>query len=434
MKKLFFLLCGLLLIISSFSFASEPKKYYPVAGEKCPSFKLNNIKYFTYKKASLNTFKDKWLIIDVWDKHCGTCIASLPKMDSLQKKFSSTLQIIMVAPDDKENELLFDKYRDKMNLQIPSAFDSKFLNNFDIESLPFIIVIDPKGIIRGVTYKVNSNDISDFLAGRSPQLPKTYSKTEQSEQKRKYNYRLPFLVNGNGGEETDFMYRSLLSKANQYADGFPGKVELDEFGKFEILGIDLNCLYMYAYTGKYPYWGPRDSLYGKFWPKLILNISDTDKLKYTNEVNPDLYSYSLIVPKEKGKNSFLMSVMQSDLEKYFGYKVSVEIRKMPCWNLVILNEKSMKLKTNGGPFYSSPGKTSAGFSVRNYPMKNFLSCLPNVGIPFYDETGITGNIDITMDCIMTDIDQVRKGLQANGLDLIEGEKEMKVVVISEYLQ
>jgi hypothetical protein len=432
MKKLFFLTCGVLLLVTSFSFASKSRKHYPEVGERCPSFKLNNIKYFHQKKASLNTFKDKWLIIDVWDKGCRSCIESLPKMDSLQGKFSDMLQIMMVATGNKENELLFDKYRDKMNFQIPVAFDTKFLNNFDIDGLPFIIIIDPKGIIRGVTYMVNSNDISDFLAGKSPQLPRTYSKTQRSEQKKKYDYKLPFLVNGNGGKETDFMYRSLLSKADQPADGCPGKVELDEFGKFEILGIDLNCLYMYAYTGKYPYWGPRDSLYGKLWTKAIFDISDSAKFQYINKQSSNLYSYSLIVPKEKGNSSFLMSVMQSDLEKYFGYKVSVEVRKMPCWKLVILNDKSKTLKTKGGPFYSSPGKMLAGFSVKNYPMKDFLLCLPNVGMPFYDETGITGNIDITMDCVMTEINQVKKGLQANGLDLIQGEKEMKVVVISEY--
>jgi hypothetical protein len=249
-----------------------------------------------------------------------------------------------------------------------------------------------------------------------------------------YDYRLPLLVNGNGGNETDFMYRSLLLKTDKSGGGYPGEIRLDDFGKFEVLNTDLNCLYMYAYTGKYPYWGPSDSLYGKFWPKVIFNISDTDKLKYTNEIRPDLYSYSLIVPKEKGKSSYLMSVMQSDLEKYFGYKVSIETRKMPYWKLIVSNREKIKFNVKGGPSYITPGRTVTGFSVSNYPMKDFMFLLPDGsgGMPLYDETGITDNIDITMDCIMTEMDQVKKGLHANGLDLIQGEKEMKVLVISEY--
>ncbi len=52
-------------------------------------------------------------------------------------------------------------------------------------------------------------------------------------------------------------------------------------------------------------------------------------------------------------------------------------------------------------------------------------------IPFFDETGIAGNIDITVDALMTDRHQVIQALRSNGLDLILGKKDLHVIVIKE---
>jgi hypothetical protein len=49
--------------------------------------------------------------------------------------------------------------------------------------------------------------------------------------------------------------------------------------------------------------------------------------------------------------------------------------------------------------------------------------------PFVDETGIIGNIDISMNYLMSDFDEANKALNYNGLYLVRGLKEMKVLVI-----
>ena len=46
-----------------------------------------------------------------------------------------------------------------------------------------------------------------------------------------------------------------------------------------------------------------------------------------------------------------------------------------------------------------------------------------------NETGIQGNIDITMDALLTDRNQVIRELRKNGLDLVKGTRVMKVLVI-----
>jgi len=76
--------------------------------------------------------------------------------------------------------------------------------------------------------------------------------------------------------------------------------------------------------------------------------------------------------------------------------------------------------------------------MSNSPMKSLMDWIrlndpgrDRLAKIYLDETGISGNIDITLDCIMNDLDDLKRGLQVNGLDLVKGEKEMQVVVIQD---
>ena len=50
-------------------------------------------------------------------------------------------------------------------------------------------------------------------------------------------------------------------------------------------------------------------------------------------------------------------------------------------------------------------------------------------MPFIDETGIPGLIDINISAAMTDIEDLRKALEKQGLILQKGEVKRKVLVI-----
>jgi hypothetical protein len=123
--------------------------------------------------------------------------------------------------------------------------------------------------------------------------------------------------------------------------------------------------------------------------------------------------------------------MQRDLQTFFGYEAKVETRMCPYWKLIATDQAKIKLKTKGGPPFFK-GIVKASFTARNWDFGNLIRSIRdfNDGI-FFDETGITGNVDISMDCIMTDLNDIRKSLQTNGLDLVPAEKPMKVLVISD---
>jgi hypothetical protein len=54
--------------------------------------------------------------------------------------------------------------------------------------------------------------------------------------------------------------------------------------------------------------------------------------------------------------------------------------------------------------------------------------------PFLDETGISGNIDLTLDCILSNWKELKHELNRNGLDLVPGKAMMKVIIIRDNYQ
>jgi len=107
---------------------------------------------------------------------------------------------------------------------------------------------------------------------------------------------------------------------------------------------------------------------------------------------------------------------------------------MPCWKLVATNSAKKALLTKGG----TPGFKNnylSGYSITNYPMEFVIHKLYGYKVKpdevYIDATGIKGNIDLSVDAILTEPDEYLKALQKNGLNLVRDEKEMKVIVVSD---
>jgi hypothetical protein len=112
---------------------------------------------------------------------------------------------------------------------------------------------------------------------------------------------------------------------------------------------------------------------------------------------------------------------------------------MPIWKLKALPDAESKLRTKGG----KPGDLketgadggAAGFSYQNYPIsylhQKIERYLSTQQVPIIDETGITYNIDVSVDALLTDRDWVIRELRRSGLDLVLENTLMLVLVIRE---
>ena len=210
--------------------------------------------------------------------------------------------------------------------------------------------------------------------------------------------------------------------------------------------------------------------YGKSWTYPIIEVSEEHRDKLFEK-----YNYVRQVPEEIASAEFLQENMQRDLASFFGYQVTVETRKMPCWFVKVRPGKAAHLKTKtpgenyqtfraykkdgrklpedaGSNFEFVYGRSNGEmrdivYLIHEY-LKNVNYAQRKPGEEFYnfkvnntpppviDATGIKGEIDFSwtrefLDAVINggDITIIEEGLEAIGLYLEKGEKEMKVVVI-----
>jgi thiol-disulfide isomerase/thioredoxin len=417
---------------------SERPKDYPVEGKLCPGFVLTEVDYYIKEQLSLSDIKGKWLILDFWTTRCTACIKSFSKINQLQKEFKSEIQFLLVGKSDrkynKNIRILYEKFRRHQDLDLTIAYDSQLFEQFGVQTVPHIVVVDKKGIVRAITYgdEINKETLQALINDEKVLLEKKYNEFESIEE-TEVSLSKPLLINGNGGEDGDFLYRSLLMK---WDDSIKPNVrtEIDNYideGCFQGTGMLLSWLYKYAYFGK-NVWDFDDYFYGNYCQNPILEIEDSSFFKSDWGQEDELYNYSLIVPKAKATKEYLMKVMQNDLNSYFGYDVYLETRLVPCWKLIATAESKGKLQTKGEA--QSFKGDHAGYTMVNVPISKLLRSIwaTNQQEPsFINATDITSNIDITMDAIFSDLESIRSALRKNGLDLVKATKEMKVLVIKD---
>ena len=434
----------LLVAIHFYANAQADSLQYPEVGKPCPEFVLQNIRYYPQKKAALRDFRGKWLLLDFWNRNCGSCITGFPHMNDIQKDLGDKVQVMMVGIQDPERmvEKIYAKYRASKDLTMPCAFDSALAQRFDISATPRYVLIDDKGIVQGYTNVFHIEDMRAFLAGQHPYLSRAYRRHEEAPKDEvktnKYDQAHPFMLNGNGAPDSNYLFRSLFAKWDpSYKFLGPDNIEqalMQHPGRFEVLGCPLKDLYLYAFFGASSFMGPE--YYGQYSDKLVMEISDSSMFKWTylkNGQSQNLFCYSLEMRLSSTTEPRIKTIMQRDLENYFGYSASLETRKTTYWAISGTPGAIQNVKAKGGEYYFK-GDAGVGFITKNCPFESLVTLLRynNQSDVILDETGIVGNVDLNMDCegcVLTDLKGVKKALQANGLDLVQKEKDMKVVVV-----
>jgi hypothetical protein len=427
------------LFLPTFIF-SQLREEPPKPGDRMPDFTLSDVRHFRKSKVSLADFKGQWLILDLWYRGCGTCIRSFPKIDKLQAAFKDRIQFIMVgdisdAAFGKGLDQMYERLRQKQHItDTPVAFDSTLCQRWNIWSFPHVIVVDPGAIVRYVTtgFDMTAEKLQDMLDGKKVQF---LSKDELP----------PFEPDKIAAASDLVLYRSFLTRWNgekQHIQEMRSFIKDDTTTRFLASRATLQWLYALAFFGRTQWHNRRDTWYAGVYQKPVLELSDTSQFVSDLNKPQGIYNYELIVPRSRKTETEMMKIMQRELNNIFGYDAVVEDRLMPVWKLVAAPGAAARLKTKGGVSRSVPGIGGdggvSGFSVWNWPMTGFFDLIVHWSefdpAPYVDETGIEGNIDITVDALMTDRSQVIRELRKNGLDLVRSKKMMRVLVIRDPVQ
>jgi thiol-disulfide isomerase/thioredoxin len=447
----------LLLLIVILSFCNKgfsqktASNRYPKIGDTCPAFILNNLHYYQKSKADYSDFKGKPIILNFFAGGCKESFLTLPKLNELKKEFDGKVQFILIGNSDPLANAghissflqeQYEKYRQYYRLNLMVNYDdnaSTLWNQFGVHGVPYTILIDSEGIIRYLTTAaaLTSERVNKFI--RREKLDLVVAEN-LSDSEMYYDPAKPFLIGGNGGPDTAFSYRSILSNWD-YRTGFFRDRYIGSMYKNRInaTGAELGFLYYLAYGDTVEFRRPPipEEIQGKIrntyhlWAALPLLKTKRKKLfKYDEGSGENFFSYSLIIPDSMGNARTLQRILQRELENYFSFKVSVETRKMPCWKIIRYGNASQSLRTKGGEPYWE--ESFSGVNFKNQPLSTLLLYIWSYyqeGPTFVDDTGIANNIDLDLHANMTDINDIRKALQKNGLDLVKRYRIMKTIVI-----
>jgi thiol-disulfide isomerase/thioredoxin len=430
-----YIISGLLLLLFNKISLCQPSHDYPQIGKPCPGFILNEVHQYKIGKVDLRDFKGKPLIIDFFEKYCTVCFKSFPKINNLQQEFKDSLQFLLVGYDESNIRQVYQKFQERYKINIPVAFDSILATRFKIIQYPYVIWIDASGIVQAITtsQEINADNIQNLIKGIPLNLT-LVKNLEQMKSEVYYNPYKPLLENGNGGNDSSYLYRSVLMKWDlRQGFYFSSNLNASDLKNIQGVGQSIYSLYKEAYGDTVVFDEPllfNDSgisHYGQWYLLPVIETKNDSIFKFDIYSGKNMFSYNLSVPSATSLVD-MQQKMKSDLNNYFNLNVTVETRTMPYWRLVANNSARTKL-----PTHHTNKLYECDFShlkFINQPVNNIISQLWifNQDDIFIDETGITGNIDIQIDAVLTEFNDFKKALKAQGLDLVQGTKQMKVLV------
>ncbi len=412
---------------------NEKNVAIPKIGEPMPDVLLNGIHHYKRTGARISDFRGRWLILDYWARSCVTGIKNILEIDKLQRKFGTHIQFVLIGDNSwaafgKDLEGLYERMRRLQGLELPILYDSVMVQRWGIRMMPHVIIIDPQGIVRHITLatELTETKLQALISGEKVAFaPKSHDPLQGVQR---------YKVTPRG-------YSSKISLWNGEAQLL---VPLDDYiPQFKEAGYvlrqsPLEILYKVAYAGTW-YWQWHDTLYSRIYPRVALEVGADSPVRRFLKDDSVLFNYELVLPDSMSTRDKIMSMMQQDLKDVFGVEARLEMREMPVWKVIALPGAEKLLKTKGkgvgDRYYSEGDGGAAGFSYQNWPLSDTFQriarYIDHSGPPLVDATGIRGNVDITIDAMLTDMDQVKRALQKNKLDLVKSTKRMQVIVITD---
>lgn len=126
-------------------------------GDLCPSFVFKDTKG---EKVSLEQFKGKYVVIDVWASWCQPCKQEFPYLKKLEEKYKDkNIVFVSLSIDAQERRWRFELgfIQEKLTLQWWFTGNKEFTSAFEIATLPRMILLDKKGRIAELRLPKPSN-------------------------------------------------------------------------------------------------------------------------------------------------------------------------------------------------------------------------------------------------------------------------------------
>lgn len=425
MKKLIFFITGLLCIVTNLQAQSPPKINSLSIGDTVPDITIGKIINYSKKGVNLYDFKGKLVIFDFFDTWCTNCIAALPKMDSLQKRFGNKIQIFVVDDEPARKVRAFlDHNAIGKRIALPFVTSDSVLSKLFPHSLvPHEVWITPDGRLKATTStdQVKANNISNLLAGK-----RVYLRIKKDV--NDFSMQPLFFFNKNVPiNENNLKYYSILSGN---IEGIPGGsfIKRDTYNLIRRIcftNTSLKQLYRFAFNIS---WYNNRYIIDVRNPSII-EFSMGDAVAWAVQ---HAYCYELLIPPVTLENA--QKKMQDDLENYFHYDAKVVKRKTKCLVINLIPNIEKPISRGGTPEHNfgNLGYTVSQKYISNQPISELISYLNSaLPLPVINETNFTRDVDMKLPNDLLNIDSLKSVLHQYGFEMKEADRDIEVFVISD---
>jgi len=364
-------------------------------------------------------------LIDFWSIHCGSCMAAIPELNTLQRQFSGKLKILLVddvpseTPERVKAFLASYSKRTGTAVDLPYVLGDTILSPlFPHQVIPHEVWLGTGGRVLAITGReeINQANIAQVLNGGQVHLA---TKNDFG-----YNADLPLLEAGNGSSDGSFLYRSILTG---YKEGPPtgsGKNWTDSgrITKAYFINYPLMDLFRAAYP----------SVLRHHANRIFIEVPDPGRFREATGAayTRNRFCYELITRPVSPEA--ITRFEQQDLLRYFGAVASAQVRKLPCWALSVKKENSIRPLRNEKPSVNFEPQTLRPW-MHNEPLSILVSYLDGASsLPVIcdDTTGIRLDLDFAEGFAGWKMSEKIAWLASRGIDLTPTIRELEVAVIS----
>src|SRR5208283_179947 len=100
---------------------------------------------------SLGSMRGKVVVLDFWATWCGPCRLVVPKLGDLQARYGAQgLSVLGVSTEDARD---VSQFAQRMSIRYAVGVDkhAETTRSYGVASLPTVVVIDKRGVVREVS-------------------------------------------------------------------------------------------------------------------------------------------------------------------------------------------------------------------------------------------------------------------------------------------
>lgn len=425
-------------------------------GDQVPDLEFTSLVNAKKQSLKLSDFKGMLVILDFWATWCSSCVAALPKINELQKRFKDQIQIIGVT--DQKLELIEKFYSQRMekqnfNLVFPTVTDNTVLANYwPHQTISHLVWINGEGKVIHITdtEEITEANIIKILKGDAVNLRPKTDRRERKDIDLNAAFILEKISNpiykAEGVTEGGIRYKAIITKR---IEGIRSGSIFNYTGRIIATNVPLESLFMNAYnynnllTGEFLFPFPINKLKWEVGKNEFYNLP-TDSallLQFRNNLDnyfcfemvfPDIYNRE---PYDKVENENLKfianNIMKDVLHKWTGFTSNMNIRQSKV--LVLSISDTSKVISSISYEKSEIDPAFKGATFKNMRMLHFKRSLHHIlqnAPPLIDETNYTGLVNLKLECRLTDIKALSSELSKYGLELKEEQRQIPLLVIS----